>query len=120
MHVGIVMQELALFPLQVATKFNIPLLVWGESIAESSGRASYVKTVHKFDSDYFTKVSAKLKPKDMVCEYLSERDLYPFNVPSIEEIEKAGVFGIHLGDYLFWDDEKANRICKRALRVERN
>jgi N-acetyl sugar amidotransferase len=29
------------FPLQAAVRFNIPLLVWGESIAESSGRASY-------------------------------------------------------------------------------
>ena len=28
------------FPLQIATRFKIPLLVWGESIAESAGRAS--------------------------------------------------------------------------------
>lgn len=94
------------FPLQVAVRFNIPLLIWGESIAETSGRASYKDPVHKFDRDYFTKVSAKLRPSEMVCEYLSERDLYPFNVPSLEEIERVGVFGIHLGDYIFWDEER--------------
>lgn len=94
------------FPLQVAVRFNIPLLIWGESIAEASGRASYKDPVHKFDRDYFTKVSAKLKPSEMVCEYLTERDLYPFNVPSLEEIEKVGVYGIHLGDYIFWDEER--------------
>ena len=94
------------FPLQAAVRFNIPLLIWGESIAETSGRASYKDPVHKFDRDYFTKVSAKLRPSEMVSDYLSERDLYPFNVPSIEDIESVGVFGIHLGDYIFWDEER--------------
>jgi len=94
------------YPLHVACKFNIPLLIWGESIAETSGRASYVNPVHKFDREYFTKVSAKLRPDEMVCSDLSERDLYPFEVPSIEEIERTGVFGIHLGDYMFWDEER--------------
>jgi len=100
------------FPLQIAVKFNIPLLIWGESIAESSGRASYDSPVHKFDRDYFTKVSAKLKPEEMVNENLSARDLSPFNVPSVEEIEKAGVWGIHLGDYIFWDDERQTEFIR--------
>lgn len=100
------------FPLQVAVNFKIPLLVWGESIAESSGRASYQCPIHKFDRDYFTKISAKLRPDEMVCEYLSERDLYPFNLPSVEEIEKTGVFGIHLGDYIFWDDERQTEFVR--------
>lgn len=94
------------FPLQVAVRFNIPLLIWGESIAESSGRASYKEPVHKFDREYFIKVSAKRQPSEMVGETLSEKDLYPFNVPSIKEIERVGVYGIHLGDYIFWDEER--------------
>ncbi len=94
------------FPLQVAVRFNIPLLIWGESIAESSGRASYFNPIRKFDREYFTKVSAKLKPSEMVDDTLSERDLYPFNIPSAEECERVGLFGIHLGDFIFWDDER--------------
>lgn len=100
------------FPLQIAAKFRIPLLVWGESVAESSGRASYFNPVRKFDREYFTKVSAKLKPQEMVCDYLSERDLFPFNVPSVEECEEAGVKGIHLGDYIFWDDERQTEFVR--------
>lgn len=94
------------FPLQVAVRFNIPLLVWGESIAEDSGRATYRDPVIKFDRDYFTKVSAKKYPEQMVCEYLSAKDLYPFELPSVEDCERVGVVGIHLGDYIFWDDER--------------
>ena len=100
------------FPLQIAVRFNIPLLIWGESIAESSGRASYKDPVHKFDRDYFIKVSAKRQPAEMVCESLSERDLYPFNVPSLEEIERGGVYGIHLGDYIFWDEERQTEFIR--------
>lgn len=94
------------FPLQIATRFQIPLLVWGESIAESSGRASYYCPVRKFDRNYFTKISAKVTPEEMVYEYLSKKDLVMFNPPSEKECRKAGVFGIHLGDYIFWDDER--------------
>lgn len=101
------------FPLHVAVKFGIPLLIWGESVAESSGRASYFNPIHKFDREYFTKVSAKVKPEGMVCEDLTERDLYPFELPSQDECEKAGIFGIHLGDYIFWDDERQTEFIKK-------
>lgn len=94
------------FPLQVATRFKIPLLVWGESIAENDGRATYQRPVTKFDRDYFTKVSARLTPQEMVGGDLSAKDLHPFELPSYQEIEDTGVWGIHLGDYIFWDDER--------------
>jgi N-acetyl sugar amidotransferase len=100
------------FPLQIAVRFKIPLLVWGESIAESSGRATYETPVRKFDREYFTKVSAKLKPEEMACDYLSTRDLYPFTLPTAEECEKVGVFGIHIGDYIFWDDERQTEFVR--------
>ena len=100
------------FPLQVAARFKIPLLIWGESIAESSGRASYFNPIRKFDREYFTKVSAKMRPDQMVSDTLSSKDLFPFNVPSAEECEQAGVFGIHLGDYIFWDDERQTEFVR--------
>ena len=94
------------FPLQVATRFKIPLLVWGESIAENDGRATYQCPVTKFDRDYFTKVSARLTAEEMVGDGLTAKDLHPFELPSYKEIEETGVWGIHLGDYLFWDEER--------------
>jgi N-acetyl sugar amidotransferase len=94
------------FPLQIAVKYRIPLLVWGESIAEMSGRATHYNPVTKFDRDYFTKVSAKIYPEHMVCDGIELRELAGFKLPSYEEIEEVGVVGIHLGDYIFWDDER--------------
>lgn len=100
------------FPLQAAVRFKIPLLIWGESIADYSGRASHFNPVRKFDREYFTKVSAKLHPHEMVNEELSERDLYPFNVPSAEDCEAIGLHGIHLGDYIFWDEERQTEFVR--------
>ncbi|HKO45935.1 MAG TPA: N-acetyl sugar amidotransferase [Pyrinomonadaceae bacterium] len=94
------------FPLQVAVKYKIPLLIWGESIADMSGRATHYDPVLKFDRDYFTKVSAKVYPEGMVSDKITLRELAPFRLPSYEEVEELGVIGIHLGDYLFWDDER--------------
>jgi len=82
------------------------LLVWGESVAEAAGRASYSNPGQKFDRDYFTKVSAKLTASEMIGDDLSAKDLHPFELPSYGEIEQTGVWGIHLGDYMFWDDER--------------
>jgi N-acetyl sugar amidotransferase len=101
------------FPLHIAVKFNIPLVIWGESAADESGRSKYsAPDVVKFDREYFTRMSAKLFPEEMVCEGITMKDLFPFQLPSVEEVEKAGVVGFHLGDYLFWDDERQMEFVK--------
>jgi N-acetyl sugar amidotransferase len=100
------------FPLQIAVRFKIPLLVWGESIAESSGRATYKDPVHKFDREYFIKVSAKKSPNEMVSENVCKKDVFPFQIPSLQEINETGVYGIHLGDYIFWDEERQTEFIR--------
>ena len=99
------------FPLQIAVKFNIPLLVYGEPPNEGYGLGSYYKPV-LYDREYFTKVSAKKTPDQMVCDFVSEKDVYPFQLPSTDECEKAGVKGIHLGSYVFWDDERQTEFVR--------
>ena len=48
----------------------------------------------------------------MVGGDVTERDVYPFELPSVEECERVGLFGIHLGDYLFWDDERQEEFVR--------
>ena len=105
-HAGV-----AAFVLKMAVAYKIPLIIWGESTAEH-GRATYDKP-DKFDRDYFLRVSAKFTNEQFACEYLSLRDLFPFEVPSVEECEAIGLNGIHLGDYLYWDTEKQVEFVKK-------
>lgn len=93
------------FPLKAAVMYEIPLLVWGESISESDGRATYENPI-KFDRDYFTKISAKFYAEELVGKDISIEEVQPWVLPHYDDIERVGVEGIHLGDYIFWDDER--------------
>ena len=99
------------FPLKAAVQWKIPLIVWGESIAEAGNKASYDDQV-KFDENYFKSVSMKVDWRGMMGDNLTPRDLYPFQFPSIEELEDVGVRGIFLGDYIFWDGERQVEFLK--------
>lgn len=94
------------FPLHIAVKFKIPLLIWGESIAENSGRASHFDPVKKFDRDYFLKVSAKICVADFSDNKFENRLFGMLEPPTLKECEEADVEGIHLGDFIFWDEER--------------
>jgi len=99
------------YPLQVAAQYGIQLLIWGESSAEQSAWADY-ENIIEFDRDYFTKVSAFYYPEEFACDYLSVRDLAPFKLPSHEEMTKKGIVGIHIGNYIFWDEERQTEFLR--------
>ena len=100
------------FPLHIAVKFKIPLLIWGESIAEVSGRASHFDPVLKFDRDYFLKVSAKVSVDDFSSDKEERRMFQLFEPPTMEECIEQDVHGIHIGDFIFWDEEKQLEFIK--------
>ncbi|MEW6664773.1 MAG: N-acetyl sugar amidotransferase [Thermodesulfobacteriota bacterium] len=99
------------FPYQVALKFRIPLLVYGEPSAEGHNLGSYLKPI-EYDKNYFLNVSARRTPDEIVCPYISSKDVYPFQLPSDEECETFTVKGIHLGSYVFWDDERQTELVR--------
>jgi len=100
------------FPLHIATKFRIPLLIWGESLAESSGRASHDQGPEKFDRDTFTRVSAKSRVPEMAGDGVELRELRMWEPPTHEECEAANIHGLYLGDYMFWDDERQTEFLR--------
>lgn len=93
------------FVLQTAIRYKIPLIIWGESTSEESGKATYEKP-KKFDRLYFLKTSAKKKSAEMVGDGIEMKDLNAYHIPSKKECDDVGINGIHLGDYMFWDDER--------------
>ena len=100
------------FPLQAAVKFRIPFLVYGESSNEAYSKGTYAKPV-EYNREYFLKTSAKKNTDEMECDTISKRDLYPLNLPTQEEYEKFGVWGIHLGNYVFWDEERQTEFVRK-------
>jgi len=99
------------FVLQTAIRYNIPLIVWGESVAHASGRATHYDPV-KYDRNYFTKVSAKVEAIKMTGDGITMKQMSPYIFPSEEECDKAGIVGIFLSDYIFWDDERQTEFVR--------
>lgn len=107
------------FVLQTAIRYNLKLIVWGESTAEESGKATYYEP-QKFDRLYFLKTSAKKTAEEMIGSDITIKELNPYIIPSQEEVEKAGVVGIYLGDYLFWDDERQTEFVRDTYGWKEN
>ena len=104
------------FPLKAAMMMKIPLMIWGESICEAGNKAAYGENNYgtvKFDQDYYLKVSTKVSPEKMISDEITRNDLIPYLIPSKDEVEKAGIVGLHLGDYIFWDGERQTEFIKK-------
>lgn len=93
-------------PIQVAVRYRVPLIVWGEhGFMELGGMFSH--------ADY-PEFTAKTRLEhalrgfdwyDMVDEELgiAERDLLWAKYPSDDEVDDTGARGIYLSNYLGWD-----------------
>ncbi len=105
------------YPIQVAVKFNIPLIVWGEIAWDISGM---------FEPDDFVEFNARVRHEhdlrgfewsDMLhdpVEPLTEQDLAWARYPSDEEILRVGVRGVFIGNFFPWDPyAHAKRIEER-------
>ena len=92
-------------PTRLAMKFNIPLVAYGESSSEAQGRATYKEPL-KYDRDHFLEISAKIEWDKMLVDGITEQDLCMYRQATPEEYEQAGIMRLHLGDYMFWDDER--------------
>lgn len=94
------------YPIQVAIRFNIPLMIWGETSWDISGM---------FEPDDFVEFSARVRHEhdlrgyewyDMIndpIEQLSEKDLQWAKYPNDEEILKVGVRGLYIGNFFRWN-----------------
>ena len=95
------------FPIQTAVKWQIPLMIYGESIAERDGRGSYKKILKPEEKYYYgLNVSAKVEPIKYVDNDIKYSEVQIWNYPSKQEMTESHIIYLHLGDYIFWDEQK--------------
>ncbi len=106
------------YSMQTAIRYNIPLLIWGES---SSEYRSYNKAeeLEELNEKLFNEmINLGITSNDMY-KYLKgevkERDLLPFKFPDKESLYKLEVKSIWLGNYIKWDTKDNVRIIKEEL-----
>ncbi len=110
-------------PVHFAIKFDIPLILWGESPQMEYGGAQTVSEINKkqFDEDWLNDYGALngLRPQDMVDEKngITLRDLQLYVYPSREDVAKWGGRGVFTGYYFKWNvDENLAIIEKMGFK----
>jgi N-acetyl sugar amidotransferase len=109
--------HMALFniPLNIAVKFGIPLVVWGENSAFEYGSLEEEHTGFKLDAEWLSTygVLHGTTAQDWVSKELTEKELTPYFGPSQDELEIQGVLAVFLGYYFPWDPEKTLQVARK-------
>ena len=96
-------------PIQIACKFKIPLIVWGEIAWDISGM---------YEPNDFVEFSARVRHEHGLRGYewydfltdknekLNEKDMQWAKYPSDREIIQSNVKGIYVGNFFRWDPNK--------------
>jgi N-acetyl sugar amidotransferase len=109
-HVGIFT-----YPVTVAVKYNVPLLVWGENPQMEYGGPASIREHPYLDKHWLQQFGGMLgnRVEDMVGDDITAKDLVPYTYPSDEEIHRVGVTGLFLGYYFKWDARKQLEVIKK-------
>jgi N-acetyl sugar amidotransferase len=103
------------YPVQIAVKHKIPLLIWGEH--------GTLDLVGMFSFEDLPEMSARYRLEqglrgfdwnDMIDaeEGIEERDLLWAKYPTDEEIESVSIRGLYMGNYVYWDaNEHVKLVC---------
>lgn len=97
------------FPVQVATKLDIPLVIWGVNgwldqvgMFSHHDRVEMTKKVRKEHALRCYDAESLLGLSDKV----TKKDLQAYTYPSDEQLERSRVRGIYIGNFVFWDSQK--------------
>ena len=94
-------------PVQIAVKYKIPLIIWGENPQFEYGQPTDISIDTILDRKWLEKNGGyfldKIKPQDMIKHGFELNDIQPYLYPSDEEINQVGITGIFLGSYIKWD-----------------
>lgn len=109
------------FPVQVAVKFKIPLVVWGvHQGCDQVGMFSHldeVEMTRKYRKEHDL---MGLEAEDIAAE--SERvaldEMEPFVYPHDRELQAVGVRGIYLSNYIRWDTKAQHEQMLQKYRYE--
>jgi len=100
-HVGIFT-----IPVNVAVRFNIPLIIWGENSQHEYGGPAAASESQILDRKWLEEFGGLLglRVDDLLDVYGFKRgDLLPYIYPSDQELSKVGVTGLFLGYFVPWD-----------------
>jgi len=110
------------YPMQIAVKYQTPLVIWGEPSSEYTAYFDYRDNeIELVDETRFNRfVNLGINSDDMfgmISEDTSfdKRDLAPFSFPELRDLKKLKVRSVCLGSFIPWDVKKNVRLIEKEL-----
>ncbi len=106
------------FPMQMAIKFQVPLVIWGQPNTEYNAYFRYDEPEPVDEKRFNRYINLGITAEDMlgmVGGDITERDLEPFRYPPKETLKALGYRSICMGTYIPWDVKKQVEIIRREL-----
>jgi hypothetical protein len=101
------------FPVQVAVRFRIPLIIWGvHPWSEQTGMFSHLDEVEMTERCRKEHGLIGVSAEDLIDPEagITRGDVQPFVYPYDNELETVGVRGIYLSNYIRWDAKKQHEL----------
>jgi N-acetyl sugar amidotransferase len=104
--------------MHMAVRFEIPLIMWGESTAEYHSWYTY-EEMEEVDEKRFNRLMNLGMTADDMFEFLQgrvdRRDLWMFSYPPRKDLVKLRCRSVCLGSYIRWDTKKHVEVIEREL-----
>ena len=97
------------FPVQMAVRFRIPLIIWGVNPwSEQTGMFSHLDEVEMTERCRKEHGLMGIAAEDLVDTKsgITRKDIQPFVYPYSNELEAVGVRGLYLSNFIRWDSKK--------------
>jgi N-acetyl sugar amidotransferase len=110
------------YPMHVAIKFNVPLVLWGEPSSEYTAYYDYhddeVEVVDETRFNRFVNLGITAEDIKGMIERdfdLDPRDLLPYTYPSIRDLKRIRYQSVCLGSYIPWDVKRQSQLIMDEL-----
>jgi N-acetyl sugar amidotransferase len=110
------------YPMHIALKFNVPLVLWGEPSSEYTAYYDYKdNAVEEVDETRFNRfVNLGITAEDMrgMIEQdfdLDARDLIPYTYPRLHDLKRLRYRSVCLGSFIPWDVKAQSQLIMNEL-----
>jgi len=106
------------YPMQIAVKYQIPLIIWGEPTSEYVSYYGYDEKEEVDEKRFNSIVNLGITAEDMVGMLdgtVTLRDLAPYQYPSRASLRALKCRSICLGNYIPWDTKKQSELIRTEL-----
>jgi len=100
-------------PLNLAVKFDIPLIIYGENSAFEYGSEHDSSMGYEMSETWLKKfgVTAGTGPEDWIVEGFTHKELSGYQRPNSETLISKGIKALFLGQYFRWDPEAVKDVA---------